>query len=420
MLHQHTGWRAWNHQHIARLQLVSVVVVIVISMAHVIATRGAVGLGWLEPHSEGCRRAMTLHEICAVYLGLLPGLPFALGGYLLGRVPSEERGSTFLGWASLCLYWSGALIVIISAFNGEVDTGLNYIASYRSGHRGAVIALSAGLFIVSLACWANAHWCLRRFFSEAREPGVYLWARLMWMTAIVQALLLPAKAALLLLVGFGPVRGNSLLAHWINEPTLPHQLLWFTVQPAILSTFVPVVGYVSASLGALSPVSSRQSRLVFHAALSYSILGFASWGIQCASLGQSTRMTVLFSAVSLILLVPISMPAVVWLDQLRRMPSGFRNPSWVPVSAIAMLAVCAAIAMILFSPVSGTDEVRHALQYACLCLLGVSLLVILLGGDRRLLSSSVAPTSEVSGTRRFDNVVDRESSSRGKLLNASP
>jgi cytochrome c oxidase subunit 1 len=268
-------------------------------------------------------RAMTLHAIVMVFLGLIPGIPFALGRLLSPVLLSREFciARSWI-WTSLCSYWAGAVLIVASVTMGRLDTGLCYVVAYSSGHSKAVIGVTCGVFLVGLACAIHGFGFVaaaQRFYSRHRDNGLSALAILVCMSVIAQVLVLPIQGctlALMLAERFGTAKVFDVSRG--GDPLLLRHLFWFYVQPAVMASILPAIGVVSHILDRHAVQGRRHDPPIIHSALVLTILGFTTWGIHLIGTGQSPLMSALFSAVSLVLLVPMSVPFPIWFAHLRR------------------------------------------------------------------------------------------------------
>jgi len=367
---------------VARAQLVSVLLAFVAPAVLAGLAQALVAMHLLTADSGAYKRVLSLHSILVVFFGIVPGVPFALGGFLA----SSQRGqrSARLGLASLVLFWIGALVVSVAILGGKIDSGFYYLASFGLRSRWSITALSGGLLLAAMGCALNA---LRITMFDKTQPERTLWTQSMRVGAITQALVLPIQVVLVVVVAWAPSKLSCGWMHETNRSQFLYQLFWFAMQPAILAAAPPVLGFVTNYLDNWAAESSGRSSLVLHSAVAYSVLSFTTWGIHSASIGQSARMTALFSANCLLMVVPAILPYPVWLAQLRAIPSGFRMHAWVPVSIIATLGICVLMALPLATPLANASEQGRILRIVCLHLYGAVIAGAIIAGKRWILTT---------------------------------
>lgn len=305
-------------------------------IALTLSSRGHVAIGLYN-------RAMTLHAIVMVYLVLIPGIPFALGPWLhRASMNTEKRTRNRVGWASLCAYWCGAIVIVTSTLQGRFETGLCYMTAFHGSQKAAAIWLTLGVLAIAVASALNAYgfadipW--RRRAGDYPANGRSTLSTLITMSAVAQTLLLLVQVCTVMLMlaeRFGAARIDTAAS---AEPTLFLHLFWFYAQPALLTSVLPVMGIIAHVFEPPLGQPACRNGWIVHAGLVFSILAFSSWGIHLVGAGQSPLMCMLFSATSLLLLVPLSAAFSVWLGQLRRSPLA---------GAPLMLAVGAMITLLL-------------------------------------------------------------------------
>jgi cytochrome c oxidase subunit I len=384
-LRQRQVIRADLGARVARAQLVSVLLAFVAPTVLVGLAQALVAMHLLTSDSGAYRRVLSLHSILVVFFGIVPGVPFALGGFLTSSHGGKR--SARLGLASLVLFWMGMLVVSVAILSGKIDSGFYYLASLGLRSRWSVAALSGGLLLAAMGCALNA---LQLAMFDKTRPERTLWTQLMRVGAITQTLVLPIQVVLVVVLACAPFKSSYGWMHGANSLEFLHQLFWFAVQPAILAAAPPVLGFVTIYLDNWTAESSSRSSLVLHSAVAYSVLSFTTWGVHSASIGQSAPMTALFSASCLLMTVPAILPYPAWLAQLRAIPSGYRMHAWVPASIIAMLAACVLMALPLVTPLANASEQGRVMRIVCLHLFGVVIASAIVAG-RKWIRTTLEP-----------------------------
>ena len=375
-------------RRVALLQFISVATALILGMLIAVVARAAVAMGGAGIVESGLySRAMTLHAIIMVYLGLIPGIPFALGRLLApALLDGELHGARRTGWTSLGLYWAGAILVVASAVAGRLDCGLSYFIRCDSGHSRSMAGLTVGVLFVGLAVATNGYAFVaasRRFHTRRHDKkNLSTFAILICISVIVQSLVLPVQACTLVLMLVNRL-GSALNVGRGGDPLWLRQLVWFYLQPAMLASILPVVGIISHFIERHTLQVARHNTWIVRSALVFSILGFTTWGVNLVSAGQSPLASVIFSATSLLLLVPLSVPFPIWIAQLRQVSPQHRSQLSYAVGAIVLLAL--GLLSMLPAAMLSVNSVLHGTQFEVgqLHFIGMAVgAMVLLGGMR--------------------------------------
>ncbi len=337
---------------IATIRLASIGAFMLIGVLAAVAARIASAVRDRHVADSGFHdRAITFHALVMMFLVVAPGIPFALGPL---PCPSPSNGvhrtTRYSDWTSLGFYWSGAVVLIVSALAGRFEHGLLYVLSYRTGHSAAVIGLAVGIFMVGLACaihgfrtWAAARDIRARIVTQC---DISTLAVTLFLSSLLQAAVLPVQGwtVTLMLVDRFKLSRASALGELVSTNLLL-KLFWFYAQPAFLASLVAVVGSITYLIQRVGIPSMHRSHLVERSVLAFSIISLSTWGIHLVGVGQSPLMSTLFSAFNIALVVPLSIPFACWLSALRH--ASRRNDAEIAVALNTMLLLAIGVLSIL-------------------------------------------------------------------------
>src|SRR5690242_5272724 len=163
LTHSH-GIRSWlltlDHKRIGLMYLAAILTAFFVAgvFAMIVRTQLLVPTGLLF-HSDTdntvykhYNQMFTLHGAIMVFLVLVPGIPAALGNFVLPiMLGAKDVAFPRLNLFSYYLYVTGALIAILSIILGAVDTGWTFYTPYSSETPTAVSTLVFGVFVLGFS-----------------------------------------------------------------------------------------------------------------------------------------------------------------------------------------------------------------------------------------------------------------------------
>ena len=162
----------------------------------------------------------TLHGTIMIFLFLIPGIPAALGNFVLPlMLGAKDVAFPRLNLASFYLWWGGALFFLDRAGHGRPRHGLDLLHALRHDDRTAVVPAVTGVFILGFSSiFTGINFIVT--MHTMRPPGMswfrmplFLWG--LYATALIQVLATPVLAVTLLLIAV-----ERLLGVGIFDPEL--------------------------------------------------------------------------------------------------------------------------------------------------------------------------------------------------------
>jgi cytochrome c oxidase subunit 1 len=318
---------------LAYLHLCSFAILLVLGT--ILALAGRVGFAGRLRH---------LHAAIMTYLCLIPGVPVALTGLLLPRlVGIEHCQGTKFARAGLIAYVGSAIVIIISALGGGIDSGISYFGAYsRHGHS-ASLGMAFGVLLVGFACAFEGLYAInaaRSFLSNrARSRVVPALASLFCLVGGVHLLLLPLQCVTISMMVverlggyafFDPSRGGDAI--------LLRQMSWFYLHPVILISALPAFGLIAYVIEQVSTRPGPAQSISVHSGVAVSILGLLTGGVHLIQMGLSPLFAAMSSALNLLLMVPMSLLVADCLSRLD-CKNGDRTSIWLALSALLVLSL---------------------------------------------------------------------------------
>lgn len=264
----------------------------------------------------------TLHGVVMIFLFIIPGIPAALGNFMLPlQLGARDVAFPRLNLLSWWLYATGALIALSTLVlkGGPADTGWTFYAPYSIRTDTNVTLTVLAAFILgfsSILTGLNFVTTIHRM----RAPGMgwfrmplFTWS--LYATGWVQVLATPILGITLLLlilervfgVGFfDPAKGG--------DPILFEHLFWIYSHPAVYVMILPAMGVISE----IFPVFSRKTifgyKFIAFSSIAIAGLGFVVWGHHMFTSGMSAESRWLFSILTFLVAVPSGIKVFNWVS----------------------------------------------------------------------------------------------------------
>lgn len=274
----------------------------------------------------------TLHGAIMVFLVIIPGIPAALGNFVLPiQLGAKDVAFPRLNLASFHLWIIGALFLVLSMVLSAADTGWTFYTPYSTTTQTAVIPATFGAFILGFSSiFTGLNFIVS--VHKLRPPGMtffrmplFLWA--LYSTAIIQVLATPVLGITLLLliaerlfqIGiFDPALGG--------DPVLFQHFFWFYSHPAVYIMIVPAFGVVSEILPAFCRKKIFGYRFIALSSIAIAILGFLVWGHHMFTSGQSILAGTLFSALTFLIAIPTAIKVFNWIATMYKAKMHLETP----------------------------------------------------------------------------------------------
>jgi cytochrome c oxidase subunit I len=261
----------------------------------------------------------TLHGAVMVFLVIIPGIPAALGNFVLPlQLGAKDVAFPRLNLASWYLWVIGALFMVASLVTNAADTGWTFYTPYSTVTTTSVIPALFGAFILGFSSIFTGMNFITTM-HKLRPPGMtwfrmplFLWA--LYSTAVIQVLATPVLAITLLMLIVERIVGIGIFDPALGgDPVLFQHFFWFYSHPAVYIMIVPAFGVVSE----IFPVFSRKRifgyKFIALSSVAIAILGFLVWGHHMFTSGQSVVASTVFSAITFLIAIPTAIKVFNWI-----------------------------------------------------------------------------------------------------------
>ena len=300
---------------------------------------------WQDTYNQ----IFTLHGAVMVFLFIIPGIPAALGNFVLPiQLGAKDVAFPRLNLMSFYFWVAGAFFFITTIAVGGLDTGWTFYTPYSVEESYAVfkgvIPATFGAFLLGFSSILTAV----NFIASIhmlRPPGMgwfkmplFLWG--LYATAIIQILATPVLAITLLLliaeraagIGiFDPASGG--------DPILYQHFFWFYSHPAVYIMILPAMGVISEIISVFSRKHIFGYSFIAMSSLAIALLGFLVWGHHMFTSGQSAVASTVFSFLTFFIAVPSAIKVFNWLATMFRGSIWLRTPMLYAMSFIWVFSI---------------------------------------------------------------------------------
>ena len=246
-------------------------------------------------------QVFTLHGAIMIFLVLIPGIPGALGNFVLPlMLGAKDVAFPRLNLMSYYFYVAGMLFALSSLVLGAVDTGWTFYTPYSVQTSTAVISVVFGAFLLGFSSILTGlnfivtmHKLRPRGMTWFRMP-LFCWG--LYATAIIQILATPVLAiTLLLLIAERLFHPGIFDPAYGGDAVLFQHFFWFYSHPAVYIMILPAMGIMSELIATFSRREIFGYRFVAMSSIAIALIGFFVWGHHMFPNGQSSPANVIFT-----------------------------------------------------------------------------------------------------------------------------
>ncbi len=327
-LTQSHGVRSWlltlDHKRIGIMYLVAVLTAFFVAgvLAMVVRTQLIVPTGAIFTSRDAYKiydQLFTLHGAIMIFLVLIPGIPAALGNFVLPiMLGAKDVAFPRLNLFSFYLYVIGALFAVLSIIIGAVDTGWTFYTPYSTNTETYVSLMVFGVFVLGFSSILTGMNFIVTI-HKLRPPGMtwfrmplFLWA--IYATAIIQVLATPVLGITLLLLMMERILHVGIFnTAYGGDPILFQHFFWFYSHPAVYIMVLPAMGVMSEVISTFSRKHIFGYRFIALSSIAIAIIGFLVWGHPMFPNGQSTMLARSFRFLTMAVAIPSAIKVWNWL-----------------------------------------------------------------------------------------------------------
>ena len=358
LTHTH-GFRSWaltlDHKRIGIMYLVGILGAFFVAgiFAELVRTQLLSPNGTLfvatNPDSAGVYKTynqiFTLHGAIMIFLVLIPGVPAALGNFVLPiMVGAKDVAFPRLNLFSYYLFVSGALLAVLSIILGAVDTGWTFYAPYSTDTDTAVSWMVFGVFVLGFSSILTGMNFIVTI-HKLRPPGMtwfrmplFLWA--IYATAILQVLATPVLGITLLLLMMERILHVGIFnPKFGGDPVLFQHFFWFYSHPAVYIMILPSMGVISEVISTFSRKHIFGYKFIALSSIAIAVIGFLVWGHHMFPNGQSTMLGTIFSFLTMTVAIPSAIKVWNWLATMYKGSIELTTPMCYALSFIFLFTI---------------------------------------------------------------------------------
>ena len=331
------GWRSWlftlDHKRIGVMYLVSILAAFLLGgvLALLIRTE-LIAPGRTIMGADDYNKVFTLHGAIMIFLFIIPGIPAALGNFVLPlQLGAKDVALPRLNLASYHLYLVGALVCVASILLGAVDTGWTFYTPYSTTASGSVAMITLGVFILGFSSvFTGLNFIVTVHKMRPAGMGWFDMPLLLWSlyaTAIIQVLATPILGITVLLLFLERVMGVGIFDPALGgDPVLFQHFFWFYSHPAVYIMILPAMGVISELISVFSRKHIFGYRAIAYSSVAIAVFSFLVWGHHMFTSGQSPLMNVIFSALTFSVSIPSAVKVFNWLATMYKGSIRFDTP----------------------------------------------------------------------------------------------
>jgi cytochrome c oxidase subunit I len=290
-------------------------------------------------------QVFTLHGAIMIFLFIIPGIPAALGNFVLPlMLGAKDVAFPRLNLASWYFYMVGAIMAIVAIFAGSVDTGWTFYTPYSTSTGGAVVMMTMAIFILGFSSiFTGLNFIVT--IHKLRAPGMtwfqmplFVWG--IYATAIIQVLATPVLGITLVLLALERIVGLGIFDPAMGgDPVLFQHFFWFYSHPAVYIMILPGMAIISE----LIPVFSRKKifgyRAIAYSSFGIAFISFLVWGHHMFVSGQSPIASMMFSFLTFMVAIPSGIKVFNWLATMYKGSIELKTPMLYALSFLFLFTI---------------------------------------------------------------------------------
>ncbi|MEW6337966.1 MAG: cytochrome c oxidase subunit I [Acidobacteriota bacterium] len=261
----------------------------------------------------------TLHGAVMIFLFIIPGIPAALGNFVLPlMLGAKDVAFPRLNLASYYFWIAGAVLALLSIVVGAVDTGWTFYTPYSTSANSSVTMITFAVFILGFSSiFTGLNFIVT--IHKLRPAGMgwfrmplFLWG--LYGTAIIQVLATPVLGITLLLLIVERALGVGIFDPALGgDPVLYQHFFWFYSHPAVYIMILPAMGVISELVSTFSRKHIFGYRFIAYSSIAIAAISFLVWGHHMFTSGQSNLMSMIFSFLTFLVAIPSAIKVFNWI-----------------------------------------------------------------------------------------------------------
>ncbi len=295
--------------------------------------------------ADAYNQMFTLHGAIMVFLFIIPGIPAALGNFILPlMLGAKDVAFPRLNLFSFHLWIMGLCLFLLTLVIGGLDTGWTFYAPYSVTTNTSVISALTGAFLLGFSSIftglnfiVTTH-VLRPKGMDWFKLPLFIWA--IYSTAIIQVLATPVLAITLLLLLVEKAAGIGVFDPALGgDPVLFQHFFWFYSHPAVYIMVLPAMGVISELIAAFTHKRIFGYSFIAFSSVGIAVIGFLVWGHHMFTSGESKLVAMVFSGVTFTVAIPSAIKVFNWVATLYKGSISFATPMLYALSFLVLFSI---------------------------------------------------------------------------------
>ncbi|MCB9882402.1 MAG: cbb3-type cytochrome c oxidase subunit I [Planctomycetes bacterium] len=286
----------------------------------------------------------TLHGAMMVFLFIIPGIPAALGNFVIPMMlGAKDVAFPKLNLTSWYLWVTGAVFFVCALGFGGLDTGWTLYPPYSTTTSSAVVLSVLGAFILgfsSIATGINFVVTIQKMRPEGMgwfQMPLSLWA--FYATAVIQVLATPVLGiTLLMLIAERTLDVGFFSPSMGGDPVLFQHFFWFYSHPAVYIMILPAMGVISELITTFSHKRPFSYSFIAYSSIAIAIFGFLVWGHHMFTT-QSPVANMIFSLLTFSVSIPSAVKVFNWLTTMYKGSISLATPMMHALSFLLLFTI---------------------------------------------------------------------------------
>jgi cytochrome c oxidase subunit 1 len=344
------GFLSWaltlDHKRIGMMYLVSIMASFLLGGIFALLIRTElISPGRTMMQASTYNQYFTLHGAVMTFLFIIPGIPAALGNFVLPiMLGAKDVAFPRLNLASFYLWLLGAVFFVVVLHTGGLDTGWTFYTPYSTTTSTQVTLAVTGAFILGFSSIftgvnfiATIHMLRPPGMTWFRLP-LFLWA--LYATALVQVLATPVLGITLMLLAAERLFGLGIFDPKLGgDPVLFQHFFWFYSHPAVYIMILPGMGVISEIISVFSRKHIFGYKFIAMSSVAIALIGFLVWGHHMFTSGQSRLAGMIFSGLTFAVAIPSAIKVFNWISTMYKGSIYLTTPMWYALEFLFLFGI---------------------------------------------------------------------------------
>ncbi|MDG2143877.1 MAG: cbb3-type cytochrome c oxidase subunit I [Planctomycetota bacterium] len=305
----------------------------------------------------------TLHGAVMVFLFVIPGIPGALGNFVLPlMLGAKDVAFPKINLLSLWLWAIGALFFVAVLVTGGIDTGWTFYTPYSVTNDSSMVFAVLGAFILGFSSiFTGLNFIVTVHRMRPKGMGWFNMPLFVWgiySTAVIQVLATPVLGITLLMLAVEKMAGLGIFDPSLGgDAVLFQHFFWFYSHPAVYIMILPAMAIISELMATFSRKKVFGYTLVAYSSIAIAAFGFLVWGHHMFTSGQSAWAGLVFSTLTFSISIPSAIKVFNWLSTMYKGSVRLDTPMWYALAFLWMFTIGWLTGMFLGT--MGTDVHLH-------------------------------------------------------------